>query len=108
MKKTLITLSLLASVATLPGLVGTADAYDRGHRHGRSAWSIVRSDPCLSNEYARFAREHKNPNKRARFIERLAREGCDREARQRLRRERGWGRAAYDYDRSDRHDYHRY
>ena len=104
MKKTLITLSLLASIAT-PGLIGTAAADHWQHRHGRSAWSIVRSDPCLSNEYARFAREHKNPNKRARFIDRLAREGCDREAWHRLRRER----AAYHYDRHDRYDrYDRY
>jgi len=84
MKKTLSSLSLLVTLALAPGLVAHAEAgqhWNRGARYGgRSAWAIVQSDPCLANEYARFARDHHNPNKRARVVERLAREGCDRDA----------------------------
>src|SRR5687767_14783023 len=46
-----------------------------GHRgRGVSSWDIVRRDPCLSREYREYASDHKNPNKRARFVDRLARE----------------------------------
>jgi hypothetical protein len=53
-----------------------------GRRHGYydedrdEAWEIVRRDPCRHEEYRRFADDHKNPEKRRRFVERLAREGC--------------------------------
>jgi hypothetical protein len=90
MRKTLVTFALLCSIGAAPGFTGSAAAYE-SHHHGRSAWSIVRNDPCLYNEYERFAREHQNENKRARFVERLAREGCDREAYARLRHERAVG-----------------
>ena len=48
---------------------------DRRYGHDR-AWHVVRNDPCLLHEYREFADRHKNPNKRARFLHRLAREGC--------------------------------
>jgi hypothetical protein len=107
MTKIVLTLSLLAALVAAPGFVGSAEArhrhdrncghryYDGGYGHrgagygyrgggygyrggyGGSAWDIVQSDPCRAAEFARYARKHKNPNKRARKIEKLAREGCD-------------------------------
>jgi hypothetical protein len=50
--------------------------YRDQHVYGRSAWDVVRRDPCRMDAYRRFAAEHKNPYKRQRFIERVAREGC--------------------------------
>jgi hypothetical protein len=73
-----------AGLATALGAIGatSADArpdfrrhHDHYDRHDR-AWHVVRNDPCLMHEYREFASEHKNPNKRARFVRRLAREGC--------------------------------
>jgi hypothetical protein len=48
---------------------------------GRGASSAVTPlsrcrDPCRDEEYPRFAADHRNPEKRRRFVERLAREGC--------------------------------
>jgi hypothetical protein len=71
-----------AGLATALGALGatSADArpdFRRHHRdYDRHAWRVVRNDPCLLHEYREFASEHKNPNKRARFVNRLAREGC--------------------------------
>ena len=64
--------------------------------HHRSAWDVVSRDPCLSEQYRRFAAEHRNPNKRQRFIERLAREG-DRCPRRRYSSD-------YDYAPQPRYD----
>jgi hypothetical protein len=49
-------------------------AWGRGYA---SAWDVVRDDPCRLNEYRRFAAEHENPRRRSRFLERIARDGCD-------------------------------
>ena len=91
MRKTLVSLTLFAALALVPGLVATASADDdcyqgrrggyygsgyNGGGYGGSAWDIVRSDPCRHEEFVDYARRHENPNKRRRFIERLAREGC--------------------------------
>ena len=53
------------------------DPYGYG-RYARedAAWAIVRDDPCRYAEYERFAHDHKNPEKRQRFVETLARDGC--------------------------------
>jgi hypothetical protein len=71
-------LALLALAALAAGCMA-----DVRHGHGWSlahqqnaAWEIVRRDPCRYDEYQRFAQDHSNPNKRDRFVERLAREGC--------------------------------
>jgi hypothetical protein len=98
MRKTLVTLGLLASLAA-PGFATTAqadqyrDPDDYRYRHENYryenrpsarhdwAWSIVRRDPCRYDEYRRFARRHENPNKRRRVIEQLAREGCHHDRR---------------------------
>jgi hypothetical protein len=92
MRKLMITGVLLGLLTAGIGAT-SAEARDRGCHdgrrdragyaggyYGRSAWDVVRSDPCLYDEYARYARKHKNPNKRARKIEELAREGCPRRA----------------------------
>jgi hypothetical protein len=59
--------------------------YHRGYGHGYGydrdddrdeAWEIVRRDPCRYEEYRRYADNHKNPEKRRRVVERLARDGC--------------------------------
>lgn len=90
--KTLAALSVVALLAAAPGLVASAEARrdqrprgwcDRGRQqpapyYEDAAWDVVRSDPCRSEEYARYARRHQNPNKRRRYLERLAREGCSR------------------------------
>ena len=47
------------------------------------AWNIVRNDPCRSEEYRRFAAEHKSPARRREFVEQLAREGCSLDRRRR-------------------------
>ena len=74
---------------------GYGDGY--GHRDDRDdAWDIVRRDPCRYgryDEYRRFADDHKNTEKRRRFVEQLAREGCSRE------RDIDRGRRSYDYSR---------
>ena len=49
---------------------------DRRDGHDRTAWDVVRNDPCRLEAYRRYAARHENPNKRAQFIQRLAREGC--------------------------------
>jgi hypothetical protein len=51
-------------------------AHGRPRYYGYSSWDIVRRDPCRYEEYRRFAARHENPEKRRRFVERLAREGC--------------------------------
>ena len=58
----------------------------RRHEREDHAWAIVRDDPCRYAEYERFAHDHKNPEKRQRFVERLAREGCKSERR----RDKDW------------------
>jgi hypothetical protein len=65
-----------------------------------AAWDIVRRDPCRYDEYRRFADEHKNPEKRRRFMHRLAREGCSRERE--YYRDRNYERDR-DYDPSRRY-----
>jgi hypothetical protein len=67
---------------------GCAPEYSRHHGYGRraatdDAWEVVRNDPCRYDEYRRFADNHKNPDKRREFVERLAREGCSVDPRQR-------------------------
>ena len=63
------------------------------HDDRDDAWEIVRRDPCRYDEYRRFAEKHKNPEKRRRVVEQLAREGCSRE------RDVDRGRRSYDYSR---------
>ena len=75
------TLALLALAALVAGCVADGrygyGPYGRTRDYQRiSAWEIVRRDPCRYDEYQRFAQDHANPNKRARFVERLARDGC--------------------------------
>ena len=53
--------------------------YYSSHRDRDRAWDIVSNDPCRYDEYRRYAEQHKNPEKRWRFIERLARDGCSRD-----------------------------
>jgi hypothetical protein len=87
MRKLLGGLALVTTLALVPGFVSPAEArqdrgwqrggYAGGHRGGYSAWDVVRGDPCRYDAFQRFAAKHENPNKRARFAERLAREGCD-------------------------------
>jgi hypothetical protein len=50
-------------------------------RDADRAWNIVRNDPCRSEEYRRYAAEHKNPERRRAFVEQLAREGCSLDQR---------------------------
>jgi hypothetical protein len=95
MRKTLVTLGLLASLVAPGAATAHADHYRdhgrRGYRHESPrydydrpyhrdrAWRIVRNDPCRWHEYQRFAAKHENPNKRRRVVEQLAREGCWRD-----------------------------
>ena len=94
MKKLVVTVALVGATSLLTGCVAEErhggyhrhDRHDRGvvRREPDSAWEVVRNDPCRYREYQDFAREHKNPEKRRRFAERLAREGCsdrDRDTR---------------------------
>ena len=81
-------LALLASLALAALAAGCIADGRYGHARTRtyprdSAWGIVRSDPCRYDEYQRFAQANSNADKRSRFVERLAREGCsfDREDR---------------------------
>jgi len=60
-----------------PRMVG----YDRDD----ATWDVVRNDPCRYDEYRRFADEHENPEKRRRFAEQLARDGCKQERRDQRR-----------------------
>jgi hypothetical protein len=91
MRKLMLTAAFVA-LFTIGVGVAPAEARDRGCNgrgrnagyygggygggYGGSAWNVVQSDPCLADAYARYARKHENPNKRARKIEKLAREGC--------------------------------
>jgi len=61
------------------GIAACAPRPHYGYNHqmtDRDAWEIVRGDPCRYDEYSRFAREHKNPDKRREVVWRLAHEGC--------------------------------
>jgi hypothetical protein len=70
--------AFVASCAERPYSRRDRDRWDRSERYDREddAFDIVRADPCRYDQYKEFAREHKNPNKRRRYVERLAREGC--------------------------------
>ena len=105
MRKTFGFLVLLAGLTAMPGMTPRAEADHNSYRYNRhpyshrlSAWEIVRRDPCRYAEYRDYARRHQNPNKRQRFIERLAREGCEyqrRYGRYDYRDRRWWDRYSY-------------
>jgi hypothetical protein len=82
MRKLVVTVAFLGATSVLTGCV-VEDRNGGGyHRRGvvrrypDSAWEVVRNDPCRYREYQDYAREHKNPEKRRRYAEKLAREGC--------------------------------
>ena len=85
MRKLVVSVALVVATSLLAGCVAEdhhGGYYRRGvvRRYPDSAWEVVKNDPCRYREYQDFAREHKNPDKRRKFAERLAREGCsDRE-----------------------------
>ncbi len=89
MRKLATALAVVVATSLVSGCV-VADRY--GH-HRRAyerhepddAWDVVRRDPCRYHEYQEFAREHQNPEKRRRFAEKLAREGCSRRDRDQYR-----------------------
>ena len=96
MKKLVIFLVVVVSTSFFAGCVdedghrgyqrdGGRRSYERRHTDDAAldAWDVVRADPCRRSEYEEFAREHKNPENRRRFAERLAREGCSRRSDQR-------------------------
>ncbi len=88
MKKLVTALAVVVATSVLAGCI----VDDRGYRrrlHHDDAWDVVRNDPCRYEEYRDFARDHKNPEKRRRYVEYLAREGCSRK---------------YSRDRDDRYD----
>jgi hypothetical protein len=124
MSNRLAVLSLAAAVAGLVALAAPAEArrerpchqgraaylpYGGGGYGGDAAWEIVRRDPCRWDEYVRFAERHKNPNKRQRFAERLAREGCSRPPAVYGYGYDGYdpyrGRGPYGYGNGDRYGY---
>jgi hypothetical protein len=83
MKKMLAGVVLLASAAVLGGCVMDPYGHARlvGYNRDDATWDVIRRDPCRYDEYRRFAKKHKNPEKRRRFAEALARDGCERERR---------------------------
>ncbi len=80
MKGIVMLLAVVVSTSVVAGcVVDRHGRYSRNERRERDdAWDIVRRDPCRYREYEDFAHEHKNPEKRRAFVERLAREGCSR------------------------------
>jgi len=80
------TIRIVTAAVVLAALTAAACSPEYSRRSGYrryhsddEAWDIVRNDPCRYDEYRRFADEHKNPERRRDFVERLAREGCSRE-----------------------------
>ena len=96
MKKLVALLAVMVSTSFFAGCVaehghggyhrdGDRRPYERRQTDDAAldAWDVVQADPCRRREYEAFAREHRNPEDRRRFAERLAREGCSRRSDQR-------------------------